>query len=254
VERPHSPADADLTVSVDSTSPDSGPCADQLTLLRRIQNKSRQFISRYFTQGEIGRGGMGTVLLVRDVDLSRDLAMKIMNAGSEASADLASDETSVPLPLARFLEEAQVTAQLDHPGIVPVHDVGIDEDGRIFFTMRLVRGRELGVILRLARANDEGWNLSRAVGVLVKACHAVAYAHSKGVIHRDLKPRNIMVGVLIAATSTSCTSATLPPQRPRWSGRRPAPSHIRRGSPRLRERSSALPSTCPQSRPKVSCI
>jgi WD40 repeat protein len=195
VERPHSPADADLTVSVDSTSPDSGPCADQLTLLRRIQNKSRQFISRYFTQGEIGRGGMGTVLLVRDVDLSRDLAMKIMNAGSEASADLASDETSVPLPLARFLEEAQVTAQLDHPGIVPVHDVGIDEDGRIFFTMRLVRGRELGVILRLARANDEGWNLSRAVGVLVKACHAVAYAHSKGVIHRDLKPRNIMVGV-----------------------------------------------------------
>jgi tRNA A-37 threonylcarbamoyl transferase component Bud32 len=103
-------------------------------------------------------------------------------------------EATSRLGLARFLEEAQVTAQLDHPGIVPVHEVGFDERGQPFFTMKLVKGRDLNEIFKLARAEQEGWNLPRAVGAVVKACQALAYAHSKGVIHRDLKPANIMVG------------------------------------------------------------
>ena len=147
---------------------------------------------------EIARGGMGVILRVRDRELSRTLAMKVMT-GPPGSAK-GSDATT-RLGLARFLEEAQVTAQLDHPGIVPVHEVGTDAQGQPFYTMKLVKGRDLNEIFKLARAEQEdwpaepkqgeGWNLPRAVGVMVKACQALAYAHSKGVIHRDLKPANI---------------------------------------------------------------
>jgi formylglycine-generating enzyme required for sulfatase activity len=96
--------------------------------------------------------------------------------------------------VARFLEEAQVTAQLDHPGIVPVHELGLAEDGRVYFTMKLVKGRDLEKVFALAFAGVEGWNETRALGVLLKVCEAMAYAHKKKVIHRDLKPSNVMVG------------------------------------------------------------
>src|SRR5262249_15892429 len=95
---------------------------------------------------------------------------------------------------ARFLEEAQVTGQLDHPGIVPVHEIGLDQNGRIYFTMRLVQGRDLRQIVELVHEGKDGWNQTRALGVILKVCEAMAYAHSKGVIHRDLKPANVMVG------------------------------------------------------------
>lgn len=142
---------------------------------------------RYDFEGEMDRGGMGVIYRVRDRNLSRSIAMKVMRAGAEGS------ETS-RANLARFLEEAQVTAQLDHPGIVPVYEVGIDDHDRVYFTMQLVKGRVLAEIFELARTETNGWNLSRAVGTLVKACQAVAFANAKGVIHRDLKPSNIMVG------------------------------------------------------------
>jgi len=148
--------------------------------------------ARYALEGEVARGGMGVIWRVRDCDLSRTLAMKVMTGGA-GSSQQAADATK-KLGLARFLEEAQVTAQLDHPGIVPVHEVGFDEQGRPFFTMKLVKGRDLNEIFKLAREEKEDWNLPRAVGVVVKACQALAYAHSKGVIHRDLKPANFMVG------------------------------------------------------------
>jgi hypothetical protein len=146
---------------------------------------------RYSLENEVDRGGMGVIWRVRDRDLSRTLAMKVM-AGAPGRSTV-KDPTS-RLHLARFIEEAQVTAQLDHPGIVPVHEVGFDLNGQPFFTMKLVKGRDLDEVCRLARADEERWNLPRVVGVLVKACQALAYAHSKGVIHRDLKPANVMVG------------------------------------------------------------
>jgi formylglycine-generating enzyme required for sulfatase activity len=96
--------------------------------------------------------------------------------------------------LSRFLEEAQVTGQLDHPGIVPVHELGIDARGRVFFTMKLVKGKTLAQIFEAVKHGDDGWSVTRALSVVLRVCEAMAFAHEKGVIHRDLKPANIMVG------------------------------------------------------------
>jgi len=137
---------------------------------------------RYRAGEELGRGGMGTVLRVRDGDLKRDMAMKVALRRDDAGA------------LRRFLAEAQVTAQLDHPGVVAVHDLGVDELGRPYFTMRLVAGDDLGRIFERVSRGEQGWGLARAVGVLLRVCETMAYAHAKGVVHRDLKPANIMVG------------------------------------------------------------
>jgi len=158
-------------------------------IVRRLQaHGARQ--SRYQERGEVARGGMGAILRVWDEDLRRELAMKVV-LGSEGKAR--PDELP-PKVLGRFLEEAQVTGQLDHPGIVPVHELGFDENGGVYFTMRLVRGRDLKEVFELVRARDPEWNLTRALWALLKVCEAMAYAHSKGVIHRDLKPANVMVG------------------------------------------------------------
>ncbi|HCN31279.1 MAG TPA: hypothetical protein DIT64_21735 [Verrucomicrobiales bacterium] len=134
----------------------------------------------------VGRGGMGAVYRARETRLDREVAIKLL--AREAGAD--------PEFAARFAREAQVTAKLDHPSIVPVYGVGYDALGRCYYSMRLVRGRELGEIFQLANAGREGWNVARAVAVMVRVCQAVAFAHGKGVVHRDLKPSNIMVGDL----------------------------------------------------------
>src|SRR5690606_35895240 len=103
----------------------------------------------------------------------------------------------------RFLEEARVTAQLQHPGLVPVYELGMLEDGRPFFTMREVHGWELGAVIAGVHAAShaakrwaaaDGWTLRRLVSLLHRACEAIGYAHVRGVIHRDLKPANILVG------------------------------------------------------------
>jgi formylglycine-generating enzyme required for sulfatase activity len=140
-------------------------------------------IGDYRIVREIGRGGMGAILRVWDEELGRHLAMKVALGDAGASGQLE-----------RFLEEARVTGRLDHPGIVPVHELGLDAQGRRFFTMKLVEGRDMKQILELVFAGKEGWNQTRALGVILKVCEAMAYAHSKGIIHRDLKPANVMVG------------------------------------------------------------
>jgi WD40 repeat protein/serine/threonine protein kinase len=148
---------------------------------------------RYERQREIARGGMGAIVRVWDSDLRRTLAMKVM-LGFDDSPPKGSSDGSRERRVARFLDEAQITGQLDHPGIIPVHELGIDEQGQLFFTMRLVKGRELREIFELVEKNAEGWTQTRALGVLLRVCEAMAFAHEKGVIHRDLKPANIMVG------------------------------------------------------------
>lgn len=141
---------------------------------------------RYEVEEEIARGGMGAVLRAGDRDLKREVAMKVMLDSMDERAR------------ARFIEEAQVTAQLEHPNIVPVHELGVDEDGKLFFTMKLVHGRSLGEVLKALKAGDPEtvrlYTLPKLVNVLVGVCNAMAFAHSKGVIHRDLKPANIMLG------------------------------------------------------------
>jgi hypothetical protein len=137
---------------------------------------------RYLIEGEIARGGMGAVLRARDPDLHRPLAVKVLLEQHRGQANLAR----------RFLVEAQVTGQLQHPGIPPVHEVGSLEEGRPFFAMKLIRGRTLAQLLQERPDPSEG--LPRWLAVFEQVCQTLAYAHSQGVIHRDLKPSNIMVG------------------------------------------------------------
>ena len=149
-------------------------------------------LSRYDDLGPIGMGGMGEVRRVRDRRLGRVLALKTLHAPA----------LSRPSLVARFLEEAQATAQLQHPGIVPIHDLGTLPDGRLWFTMKEVTGQTFGAVISEVHARSRtrwqpaasGWTLRRLVDALHQVCEAVGYAHSRGVVHRDLKPDNIMVG------------------------------------------------------------
>ena len=137
---------------------------------------------RYQRLGLLGQGGMGEVYRVRDQVLGRVVAMKVLRT------DLSDTQAFA----ARFAEEARVVAQLEHPGIPPVHDYGVRSDGRPWFTMMEIRGRNLREVLRLESA--EAWSLRRLIDAFHTACGAVAYAHARGVLHRDLKPGNIMIG------------------------------------------------------------
>lgn len=151
------------------------------------------FHARYDDRGLIGRGGMGEVRRVYDGTLDRTVAMKIL--GMAFIDNLPARD--------RFTMEAGVTAGLQHPGIVPVHDSGELSDGRLWYTMREVRGRTLARVIRSVhrvsgdsswRATEDGWTLRRLVEALLRVSEAMAYAHREGIIHRDLKPQNIMVG------------------------------------------------------------
>lgn len=141
---------------------------------------------RFVDGGEIARGGMGEVRLAFDRVLRRDVAMKISDPSKP-------NYTQAAL---RFMEEAQITGQLDHPNIVPVHDFGSGLDrGGVFFTMKLVKGETLTEFVdRLAGAPLSPRALDGFLDVFIKVCDAISFAHSRGVVHRDLKPDNVMVG------------------------------------------------------------
>jgi WD40 repeat protein/serine/threonine protein kinase len=136
----------------------------------------------YAVLEEIARGGMGRVLVARDLALGREVAVKIPLPG------LAADEAAVE----RFLRESRITAKLPHPGIPPVHALGTLPDGSPFLAMKLIRGRTLDVLL--AERPSPTADLPRYVQVFEQVCQAVGFAHRRGVIHRDLKPQNVMVG------------------------------------------------------------
>ena len=132
--------------------------------------------ARYAFVKELGRGGMGTVYLAEDRELDRLIAIKVLSA-PEVTDGLRE----------RMIREAQIIARLEHPGIVPVHDAGTLPDGRIFYAMKFVRGSRLDEYAAEASLRDR---LRKFQAV----CDAVAFAHAHGVIHRDLKPQNIMIG------------------------------------------------------------
>ncbi|HYT90592.1 MAG TPA: protein kinase, partial [Gemmataceae bacterium] len=137
---------------------------------------------RYQFLEEIGRGGMGLVLRAHDAHCHRDVAVKVLH--DRHTGDAPAEH--------RFLEGAKLTSQLQHPGVPPVHEIGRLVDGRPFFAMKLVEGRTLAELLRERTGPPE--DLPPWLGIFTRICQAVAYAHSHGVIHRDLKPGNIMVG------------------------------------------------------------
>ncbi len=136
----------------------------------------------YEIHGEIARGGMGQIIKARDTDLGREVAIKVLDRELSRS----------PFALRRFIEEAQIGGQLQHPGVVPVYELGMMKDEQPYFAMKLVKGRTLSALLE--QRKHPGEDRRRHLAIFESVCQTVAYAHSKGVIHRDLKPANIMVG------------------------------------------------------------
>jgi tetratricopeptide (TPR) repeat protein/tRNA A-37 threonylcarbamoyl transferase component Bud32 len=138
--------------------------------------------ARYQVLGEIARGGVGIVCRARDRDLCRDVAIKVLRGEHGGNPDL----------LERFIEEAQVEGQLQHPGVIPVYGLEAASDGRPFFAMKLVKGKTLAALL--AARPDPSAERRRFLGVFEQVGQTMAYAHARGVVHRDLKPANVMIG------------------------------------------------------------
>lgn len=143
---------------------------------------------KYKVLTTIARGGMGVVMQARDLRLRRTVAMKVMKTSNQFSRE----------NVLRFIDEAQLTGQLEHPNIVPLYEIGLDEQGETFYTMKYVRGTTLDEVLRSLRHGNERtvakYPLGALLTIFLKICDGVAYAHSKGVVHRDLKPENVMIG------------------------------------------------------------
>ena len=141
--------------------------------------------ARYTDHGQIGQGGMGTVRLMRDRSLLREIALKKLDPSHAVNED----------QVQRFLLEAQITGQLDHPNIVPIHELGRDAEESFYFTMKMVEGSTLAEAIESAgESRLEPDRLAEFLQALIKVCEALSFAHSRGVIHRDVKPSNIMVG------------------------------------------------------------
>lgn len=180
------PQNARLSADTRRLRSDSEPTLERAVELMR---GDAAFAERYTDLGVLGVGGMGEVRRYLDRKSNREIAIKRI--------DVRIDD---PRLKNRFLREARIQAQLDHPTIVPVYDIGLDEHGREYFTMKRVSGVTLQSILFDLRfkADDtsENYSLSRLLAIFLKVCEGVEYAHSRGIIHRDLKPSNVIVGKL----------------------------------------------------------
>jgi eukaryotic-like serine/threonine-protein kinase len=133
--------------------------------------------TRYRLLERVARGGMGVVYVAEDEKLQRRVALKVLDVPG-TDGDLAN----------RLIREALVLARLEHPGIVPVHDVGTLSDGHVFYTMKFVQGQRLDKYIEPATSTTD------RLRIFLRICDAVAFAHARGVLHRDLKPANIMIG------------------------------------------------------------
>jgi serine/threonine-protein kinase len=169
----------------------STPSSDSVTLLSDDGNDlatpppapaEPDRLGPYRVLGVVGTGGMGVVFRALDTRLGRSVAVKELRENHAARSEL----------VQRFVEEAQIAGQLQHPGITPVYELGQDSSQRPYFSMKLVKGQTLAKLL--GERSGPGEDLPRFLGIFEQVCQAMAYAHSKGVIHRDLKPSNVMVG------------------------------------------------------------
>ena len=160
------------------TLPD--PAIDHGPIVEATPNAGR--CGRYQVVGAIAEGGIGLIYQGRDVDLGREVAIKVLRERHRGNDEV----------LQRFVEEAQIGGQLQHPGIVPVYELGLQGDDQPFFAMKLVRGQTLAALLE--RRCDPADNRRRFLTIFEQVCQTVAYAHARGVVHRDLKPANVMIG------------------------------------------------------------
>jgi serine/threonine protein kinase/WD40 repeat protein len=160
--------------------------APQTAAVRQLMPEEFLRDKKYDIGGIVAQGGMGAILDAREATIERTVAMKVI-------LDNPSTED-----LARFVDEAKITGQLEHPNIVPVHELNVDENDQLFYTMKFVQGVTLGLVLRRLREGDADtigkYPLGTLLTIFQKVCDALAFAHSRGVIHRDLKPDNIMIG------------------------------------------------------------
>jgi serine/threonine-protein kinase len=150
---------------------------------RLVPNDGR----RYESLKTLGRGGMGEVALVEDRDIGRQVALKRLLG-----------EAQGPAAIARFVDEVRTIGRLEHPNIIPIHDVGVDENGQLFFVMKFVEGQTLESILDKLKEGDAAtrkkFDTTRMVEIFLGILRALSFAHERGIIHRDIKPANVMVG------------------------------------------------------------
>ncbi len=206
-----------LSLEFAEEQPQAGISLDTRTLLSldgrgtsgggvAVKSRLESDLGRYDIKREFARGGMGRILLARDNDIGRDVALKellpeLIAGGTRigtmpaGSADGSGDGTED-----RFLREAKVTGQLEHPNIVPVYEIGERSDGSCYYTMKYVRGKTMAARMREIRKDetlsDEQKSQERLklLDSFIAVCNAMAFAHSRGVIHRDIKPENVMLG------------------------------------------------------------
>jgi serine/threonine-protein kinase len=179
-----------------STDGAPGPVDDviaRVSQLRALKIGESRPPDKYEVVRELARGGVGCIHIARDRDLMRTLVMKTLIEGHKVSDYV----------LKKFIEEAQITGQLEHPNIVPVHDFGYFSGGEVFFTMKLVKGRTLKDMIKRLRKPDEidpqdpgapAFGRTRLLQIFQQVCMAIGFAHSRGVVHRDIKPSNVMLG------------------------------------------------------------
>ncbi|MFT4537820.1 MAG: sulfatase activating formylglycine-generating enzyme [Planctomycetota bacterium] len=174
-----------------STDPESKEARPLSERLQALLTTTKRQSGRYRQGDTLSEGAQWTVVEVEDRDLHRQLVMKVQSKPLDPERDASA--------IQRLLAEAQINAKLDHPGIIPIHDLGLTEDGRLYYTMQRVRGDHLAQVCSRLHARGEAsdggeWTLMRVIDALHEICETVAYAHSHGVIHADLRPENLILG------------------------------------------------------------
>src|SRR5688572_305743 len=180
--------DGSLPAGEAATMVSGGGALDPVDVEHTARELAPDFGRRYQDWGLLGRGGMGEVRLCRDHHIGRKIALKVIRR-SRATRERARS---------RFVREARIQGQLEHPAVVPVYDLGEAPDGRVYFTMKQVFGRTLDEIVKGLRDDDAKvhaeYGRRRLLDAFARVCLAVDYIHESGVVHRDLKPANVMLG------------------------------------------------------------
>jgi serine/threonine-protein kinase len=187
----HSLGDGDLRASLAQAAVTPDGAEDPYPTKASLAGSPTSSGQRYLILRPHARGGLGEVFVARDGELQREVALK------EIHAEQADD----PLARWRFVQEAEITGNLEHPGIVPVYGLGQHPDGRPYYAMRFIQGQTLKDAIRRLHEDrpdrdpeEQARTLRQLLGRFVAVCNAVAYAHSRGVLHRDLKPANVLLG------------------------------------------------------------
>lgn len=173
---------------------EAAPVSGRVTVLPRLEGEGsaprlvQEQRPRFEAPRPLGEGGLGVVVAANDLDIGRRVAIKRIRPEAQSRG-----------AFLRFVQEVRTVGRLEHPNIVPIHDVGKDDQGGLYFVMKYVEGETLEAVIDRLKAGDRAthaaWSWERRLDVFLQILHAVDFAHERGVIHRDIKPANIMIGV-----------------------------------------------------------